>query len=668
MDSSQERDYRVYLVSRAPFDPLAEQPPPELIKVGAWYIIQFLKPLTLEERKYLRARYDLRLTDYMPNLAFLEWLEVRTWFALFRDELYRASVFYTPADKLSPDIFETSDASVESEARLRFVLFPEEANLNRFLNALGIQLTAAGEGTGSDAWADREAASALAEVDPSQIKVIDDLKVGGDLQVVIPVLPVESVLKLAELKEVRWVEPEATVDMDSAAPLERTPGGLIQSGTPDQTPIWNKEIRGKGQIIGVTDHAMNINHCLFSDQVPVGPEHRKVVGRRQHDFDPSRLHGQRVAALAAGYDPSGQLNNHKGMAWEARLSLDDSNDLQTRTVHIGEVLLNQAADGAFIHSSSFHLKCGYSQNAVVVDSFVWNNEEHFVCGASGNSGECIGPPASAKNALCVSASREAAQKLDFADGVVGPISNSDRRNKPEICAPGCSLSTAAHLDCNTLNMNCECSWAPPIIAGAAALVRQYYAEGWYPTGTKTQGDGIAHPSAALVKATLLNATEPMEKAPRYPSHRTGWGLIQLSKSLFFAEEGTRRLFVRDISNATGLHTDESHTYLMTVRDDSRPLKITLAWSDYPATLPASPPLVNNLDLIVTSPDGRRFLGNHFEGGVSVEGGRPDGINNVEMVIRNQNLHGVWTITVFCAAANGGTGTQGYALVVTCALG
>lgn len=663
MESSPERDYRVHLASRAPFDPLDEQPPPDLIREAAWYIVQFRKPLTLEERKHLRAKYALRLTDYMPNHAFLEWLEVRTWFALSEDELNRASAFYKPEDKLSPDIFETPDTSDESEARLRFVLFPKEANLNKFLNALGIQLTAAGEGEEHNARDEKDAGAPLAEIDPSLVKVINDLKFGGDLQVVIPVLPDEHVLKLAGLKEVRWVEPEATVDLDSAAPVERTPGGLIQSGTPDHTPIWDKEIRGKGQIIGVTDRAMNIDHCMFSDQVLVGTGHRKVVGRRQGNFDSRILHGHRVAALAAGYDPSGQLSNHKGMAWEAKLSLDDS-----VAVEIGQVFRNQADDRAFIHSCSFHLECSYKQNAVVVDNFVWNNEEHFVCGSSGNNGECIGPPGSAKNSLCVSASREASHKLELADGVAGPISTRDCRNKPEICAPGCGISTAAEQNCNALNMNCECSWAPPVIAGAAALVRQYYLEGWYPTGTKTPGNSIEHPSGALVKATLLNATEPMETAPRYPSYRTGWGLVQLSKTLFFAEEGTRKLFVRDVGNATGLHKDESHTYLVTVKDDSRPLKITLAWSDYPATLPASLPLVNNLNLIVISPDRKRFFGNNFRDGISVEGGTPDNINNVEMVIRNQNLSGVWTITVSCEAANGRTGAQGYALVVTGALG
>ena len=43
----------------------------------------------------------------------------------------------------------------------------------------------------------------------------------------------------------------------------------------------------------------------------------------------------------------------------------------------------------------------------------------------------------------------------------------------------------------------------PVIAGAAALIRQYFMEHWYPNGEK--GDNIGfEPSATLIKAVLLN--------------------------------------------------------------------------------------------------------------------------------------------------------------------
>ena len=49
------------------------------------------------------------------------------------------------------------------------------------------------------------------------------------------------------------------------------------------------------------------------------------------------------------------------------------------------------------------------------------------------------------------------------------------------------------------------SSSAPAIAGAGALVRQYFEEGWYPSGTEQPADAL-DPSGALVKAVLLQAS------------------------------------------------------------------------------------------------------------------------------------------------------------------
>lgn len=51
--------------------------------------------------------------------------------------------------------------------------------------------------------------------------------------------------------------------------------------------------------------------------------------------------------------------------------------------------------------------------------------------------------------------------------------------------------------------------ATPGVAGAAALVRQYFMEGFYPSGSKTAKDGFT-PSGALLKATLVNSAQKMD--------------------------------------------------------------------------------------------------------------------------------------------------------------
>lgn len=692
------------MLSREPFDPCKEQPPPEPVE-AAWYIVQFVKPLTFDEQAMLCKRYDLRLTDYLPNLAFLEWLTPETWRAITRDKLHRASLLYKASDKISPRVLKSAGAIHWHTPLLCAALFPsakpedfiEELKpllprlrfkicscLRRFVDKLKALLHLTNDGQrGED---ETQAADALSKKEKEngynggkpgaeQIRVFDERAHGGDLHVVFPALPREKLLAIAELKEVRWIEEEPKVTLDSGVVPERTPGGLIQSGRVSVTPVWDKNIRGQGQVIGVTDHAMNPSHCMFYDSNPVGPAHRKLRGRRQREFStslfhPTKPHGHWVAALAAGRSMSTSLNHIRGMAWEAKLSLDDLDDLMRGSINVSEALRNQSTDGAFIHSNSWHMGCGYNEKAAEVDRFVFNNEEHFVCGSSGNSGdseECIGPPGSAKNAMCVSASKNAPYEMEFGDGVAGPISVDDTRRKPDICAPGHDLTTASKSGCNPQDIGCASSWATPLIAGAAALVRQYYLEGWYPSGTLRPGDS-RNPSGALVKATLLNSTVNMTSVPGYPSNIEGWGLLRLTNTLFFADAGAPRLFIRDVPNINGLRTGESYTYDINVMDESRPLKVTLVWSDEAATLPAAHILVNDLDLIVTSPDGKTFLGNSFDAnGLSVEGGHADDVNNVEMVIHNRPLRGTWSITVHCYSANGATKMQGYALVVTAAL-
>jgi hypothetical protein len=680
MASSERPDYRLYMVTREPFDP-RKMPEPAEQKDAAWYIVQLTGPLTFEERNRLRETYKLKLSDYVPNFAYLELLEPATWRSLSNDDLYRASLLYESSDKISPNISDFACGEDDPDRHLRVVLFTD-VKVDEFLRDLSSLL-------------DKDEVCARFNLSPEQVSVLNDKPLGGSTQLILPPVPGEVVLAISRLPYVRWVEEKRDVDSNPLSPnsglitnslvlmvmrvvqhlvgrvnREPTPGGLVQSGTPSVTPVWDKGIQGQEQTIGITDFAINPDHCMFSDINPIGQNHRKIAGSRQRPFDKEQPHGHVVAALAAGHAPQDVLlKDSKGMAWQARLSLDDRREMRAGRVSFLQALTNQTGDFAFIHSNSWHDASGYGQTAADADTFVWEHEEHLVCGSTGNSEEHqIGPPGSAKNALCVSASGNFGGHMNVGDGSAGPVGGGDLRHKPDICAPGCNMTTAGKKNCNGANItNCATSWATPITAGTAALVRQYYLEGWFPTGTKRAEDKIEHPSAALVKATLLNSTVDMQGVNGYPSDLEGWGRVLLTNTLFFAEEGTPKLFVRDIPNATGLHTHESHTYNVAVTD-GRPLKITLVWSDSPALALASRPLVNDLNLIVTSPDGKTFLGNHIgEDGISVEGGSPDNINNVEMVIRNQNLQGVWTITVFCEAAHGSTGTQGYALVLTAAL-
>jgi hypothetical protein len=87
---------------------------------------------------------------------------------------------------------------------------------------------------------------------------------------------------------------------------------------------------------------------------------------------------------------------------------------------------------------------------------------------------------------------------------------------------------------------------------------------------------------------------------------------------------------------TGLRTGELSSRILTVTSNARPLRVALAWSDTPG-----PTIVNNLNLIVTAPDGRKFVGNQRRNGPPTF----DRTNNVELVHVEKPAAGTWTADV-----------------------
>lgn len=98
--------------------------------------------------------------------------------------------------------------------------------------------------------------------------------------------------------------------------------------------------------------------------------------------------------------------------------------------------------------------------------------------------------------------------------------------------------------------------------------------------------------------------------------------------------------------------------------DTGPLRITLAWTDYPGEPAAAKALVNDLDLEVIAPDGARYRGNTgiYTGGQCLRGGQWDACNNVEGVIIANATDGVYQVIV--RGANVPQGPQPFALAVS----
>lgn len=643
------RDYRI-MINSYHFDPLRNPPQKDTAldafnaKADSVYqLIQFKNSLTREQMNIIKKQYGLKADQYIPNFAYLERVKKSQLEKIKSLPFYRWSGNYEPVYKISPKIgtmkFKTAERK-QLRNLLIWAICHNEANADTILKRL--RKTAA-----------------------SQIEVIDERKYKGSLKFKFQIPDKTVLFAIAKWDEIKRIEEVSETFDDNGFTA-----GTIQSGTPGTTPIWDAGIHGEGQIIGILDGgAVDINHCFFIDNVDntPGPSHRKVTGHRSTGISD---HATFVAGIATG-DNVNNLGNdaNRGMAWAARFT-----DAQRNSGAILTQLNESHSDGAFIHTNSWHdeIHPQYNQVARDVDNFLWNNEDNFLCGSSGNTGvgEEIGPPGTAKNALCVSATSRDPNEMNFGDGNNGPT--DDGRRKPEIFAPGCTITSAqASTNC-TITVDdivfgdptppvCATSWATPAIAGSAAMIRQYYTEGWYPNGVKNPAYSFI-PSGALIKATLLNSTLDMTGIAGYPGVQEGWGLIRLNNVLYLPGS-LRNLLVWDVRNANGLFTGEQDSHNVDVLNAGTPLKVSLVWTDPPAAAGSATPWINDLTLTVTAPNGDVFTGNDFNANQSrANGGTSDGMNNVEMVLINAPQVGRYVIRISGTAIN--QGPQGYALVAT----
>lgn len=196
------------------------------------------------------------------------------------------------------------------------------------------------------------------------------------------------------------------------------------------------------------------------------------------------------------------------------------------------------------------------------------------------------------------------------------------------------------------------SMANPLVAGSAALVRQHL-----------KGRGVTSPSAALVKAALINTAVDMadenndgandNKFP-IPNVHEGWGRVNVGA----ATDG--RVNFLDELAANALATGNSRTF--TSVPSGGALKVTLVWTDRQSSTGVAKNLVNDLDLEVKTPSGTIYRGNKFALGWSATGTTVDRTNNVENVYFSAPASGTYTITV--KAYNVPSGPQPFAIVVS----
>lgn len=473
-------------------------------------------------------------------------------------------------------------------------------------------------------------------------------------------LPASRLAELKQRREVMFVD-----EVLEAEPRNASTSWIIQSNASGIRPLWDAGLHGEDQIVGVIDWDMYAPHCAFSDPDghPIGPLHRKIRSYYGMGINPnSGTHGTHVAGNVVADELADTQVDLKGMAYKAKIVFQHlSGVLVGGLLLVNDRLTIAHADGARIHSNSWGTSStSYGAWSRDIDLFTRDHEEDLVLVAVANSGVTAAPE-NAKNCLAVAASSDSPNQNNFCRGSLGPT--TDGRQKPEVFAPGCgSRSALYNTACGVSDTGGGggTSYAAPAVAGMATLARQYFMEGFFPTGIGDPAHAYT-PTGALLKAMIINSAVDMTGMPGYFTGSEGWGRVTMDDVVYLAGDA-RRLLLEDVRNADGLSTGENSSFYVVVGPASMPLKVSLIWTDEPAALMAAFTPVNNLDLEVTSPSALVYRGNVFSGAESTTGGAADAVNNAEQVHLAAPEAGLWRVDVLGTAVN--VSTQGFAVVMT----
>jgi subtilisin family serine protease len=472
--------------------------------------------------------------------------------------------------------------------------------------------------------------------------------------------------------------------------------------------VTNLTQSGQGQIVAVADTGLDDKHPDFQGRI-VGI----VALGRPNDYSDPHGHGTHVAGSVLG-DGAASRGVIRGTAPKAKLFfqsvLSADGGLGGLPLILGDLFEEAYQAGARIHNNSWGsaTRSMYTINSVEVDEFVAKRRDMLIIIAAGNEGQAanclhsqpgyvdwlsIGSPGSCKNALTVGASRSNRTSGGFAtltygqawpDGFPNPpvasetVSGNpegvaafssrgpcdDRRIKPDIVAPGTDIASTKSSRAPLRNF-----WGPypenamyafmggtsmaaPLVAGCAALVREYYVS-----------NRNHEPSAALLKATLINSTkwltgnDAVADHQRAPNYHQGFGCIWMPWAIPNPSEPNLKLEFLDAWKDTQTHfvrTGQRFRFQFSISGGNW-LRICFAYTDIAARA-----LQNNLDLFVQHmQSGQKWIGNaDLPSGLKI----PDPDNNVEVVRLENPPTGDYLVQI--TATNLLQAGQDFALVVT----
>jgi len=663
------------------------------------FLVQFHRDLTDADRRKFEAA-GVRFIDYIPSHAYVVQVAARDFPRLRAHALVRWLDVFRGGYKQA--LILGSDAWTDA-LHLDIRLIPGENPINLLDRLQQIDAGVAMKG------------------------IQGEVATGATLRVLVPAGHLHPFVDQAADDAAVWsVEPWylPQIANDDAIWVEQSYDTVNTRNYAITAPLWNHGITGTGQTPGVADTGLDDDMCFFRNSAAAGdvtnaqspvlpgigtidltkkiaaynvvPQATSYDGNTLCQGKAESFHGTHTTGTVVGDNfltlstsATGGHDPGDGMAPNAKMIFQDVGSEVTGCLdglnNDYHLLWKQAYDsGVRVHSNSWgsSVAGAYTSDSRTIDEIIYGREDLLIVFAAGNDGPgatTVGSPATAKDCLSVGATGHGGSTLMASFSSRGPA--LDGRMKPEIVAPGTSTVSAAGDALHTSN-NCATktlsgtSMATPTVAGGATLLRQYFTDGFYPTGAKTAAD-VMNPSAALMKAALVNGaidiinpTQATMFNSLTPDNNQGFGRIQLDNVAFFSTPArdARRTRVWDKWNATGLQTGQFDEYPLQVAA-GQPLKVALSWTDPEASGLAATMLINNLDLEVVDPSSNVYRGNVLAGGQSVTGGTADALNTVEVVFLKTPAAGTWTLRVKGTSVPGTpvepySTRQGYGLVAT----
>ncbi len=461
-----------------------------------------------------------------------------------------------------------------------------------------------------------------------------------------------EVLVLARLAGVKYMQESATAEQRN-----NKSQWVVQTYVNNDTKLWNQGLMGDNVTIGHIDGRIQESSCYFDDPTGAspGPNHRKIKWWSVSGGADS--HGTHTAGSAAGdARPINGTDTYNGMAPNAWLAHRAGFPGSTAFLS----WLNQAhSNGGRVHTNSWgnDWTTSYDYWSRDIDAYSHDNEDGMVAFAITN-GSNLKNPENAKNVLAVAATSRSNPE-NKGSGGKGPT--ADGRQKPEVFAPGCSTYSASTASCGTTTM-CGTSMACPVVVGASAQLKQYFEEGYYPSGAANPADGFT-PSGALLRASLISCAVDMTGISGYTGNQEGYGRILLDNVAYLSGDSELVRLI-DVPHAQGLTHGANRTISANLPAGKSELRLTLVWSDEPGSAFSSAPTGNDLNLLARDPNGVVYHGNIRSTSTGLATPNPttlDSKNTVEQIIISNPPGGKWYFRI--EGKDVPTGPQGYAGVL-----